>query len=223
MTTTIDPTVYIDPRPGMKGTDTITEPCDRCGGRGHMKEYAHVSGGVCFECNGSGQQITKVCTLRARTRRHAKAEARWLAEAAQREQNITDYNYRAWLAAETAHHAEQARLTTLVQGFVATPGVKVTDLAGTVTVSYNYDTTNYATGRAETGNLLIITLDDGKVVKFASTGTVAFGYYPSRDADFHRWTVGERVVITSAKVKSHATYKGQDQTVVTHARIKLAS
>ena len=28
-------------------------PCTRCGGRGTMYEYKHVSGGVCFECGGT--------------------------------------------------------------------------------------------------------------------------------------------------------------------------
>jgi hypothetical protein len=29
-------------------------PCDRCGGSGHLPQYNHVSGGVCFKCNGVG-------------------------------------------------------------------------------------------------------------------------------------------------------------------------
>lgn len=28
--------------------------CPRCGGTGHLPEYSHVAGGVCFRCNGSG-------------------------------------------------------------------------------------------------------------------------------------------------------------------------
>jgi hypothetical protein len=28
--------------------------CDRCGGWGHIPSFAHVEGGVCFECGGSG-------------------------------------------------------------------------------------------------------------------------------------------------------------------------
>jgi hypothetical protein len=29
--------------------------CGKCGGRGYIKEYHHVSNGVCFECNGVGR------------------------------------------------------------------------------------------------------------------------------------------------------------------------
>lgn len=28
--------------------------CGKCGGRGYIKCYEHVAGGVCFNCNGSG-------------------------------------------------------------------------------------------------------------------------------------------------------------------------
>lgn len=28
--------------------------CPRCSGRGRMEEYHHVSGGICFKCDGSG-------------------------------------------------------------------------------------------------------------------------------------------------------------------------
>lgn len=29
--------------------------CPKCGGTGHIREYSHVSGGICFHCNGSGK------------------------------------------------------------------------------------------------------------------------------------------------------------------------
>jgi hypothetical protein len=32
-----------------------TQSCERCGGAGHISAYSHVSGGVCFECNGTGR------------------------------------------------------------------------------------------------------------------------------------------------------------------------
>ena len=32
-----------------------TQSCERCGGAGHISAYSHVSGGVCFECDGTGR------------------------------------------------------------------------------------------------------------------------------------------------------------------------
>lgn len=32
--------------------------CRRCSGRGHMSEYANVVGGRCFDCKGTGKQLT---------------------------------------------------------------------------------------------------------------------------------------------------------------------
>lgn len=32
------------------------EPCKRCGGRGAIPQFAHIEGGICFWCNGSGKQ-----------------------------------------------------------------------------------------------------------------------------------------------------------------------
>jgi len=31
-----------------------TNPCPKCHGNGKLYEYRHVSGGVCFACNGTG-------------------------------------------------------------------------------------------------------------------------------------------------------------------------
>lgn len=31
--------------------------CPKCGGRGHIPEYAHVSGGSCFACSGTGESM----------------------------------------------------------------------------------------------------------------------------------------------------------------------
>jgi len=36
----------------LSGLDEIS--CSRCGGSGHLPQYNHVSGGVCFLCGGSG-------------------------------------------------------------------------------------------------------------------------------------------------------------------------
>lgn len=38
----------------------LVEKCERCGGSGHFKEYKHVKNGVCFKCNGTGDNIQEV-------------------------------------------------------------------------------------------------------------------------------------------------------------------
>jgi 5-methylcytosine-specific restriction endonuclease McrA len=34
--------------------------CSRCAGTGHLSEYNHIQGGICFECGGSGGHIERV-------------------------------------------------------------------------------------------------------------------------------------------------------------------
>lgn len=29
--------------------------CPKCGGTGYIRQYSHVSGGICFHCNGTGK------------------------------------------------------------------------------------------------------------------------------------------------------------------------
>lgn len=77
-------TTYTDPHPGLKGTDTVFEPCGRCAGDGlyHGPTNAAWENGsgkgalpYCFWCNGAGQRAIKVSSVRARARREAKAAA----------------------------------------------------------------------------------------------------------------------------------------------------
>lgn len=41
---------------------TKSVPCDRCGGTGHLPQFNHVEGGICFKCRG-GKQITRISLL----------------------------------------------------------------------------------------------------------------------------------------------------------------
>lgn len=43
---------------GFKVAPTDPNRCDRCGGKGHLPAFKHVSGGECFECGGSGTKDT---------------------------------------------------------------------------------------------------------------------------------------------------------------------
>lgn len=47
-----------EPEP-VKTAETVSyvtnkKACPRCGGHGQLPSFRHVSGGVCFACNGSG-------------------------------------------------------------------------------------------------------------------------------------------------------------------------
>lgn len=56
----------------------VVYPCHACRGTGYRPEYAHVEGGVCFECGGSGRCETteKVYTEEYLNRKAARAEAK---------------------------------------------------------------------------------------------------------------------------------------------------
>lgn len=64
MTTTTRKIEYVDPCPGMKGTDVITETCTKCGGTGFIQAFTHVYAGECFDCNGHGNHQTTVKSIR---------------------------------------------------------------------------------------------------------------------------------------------------------------
>lgn len=71
---------YRDPHPGLKGTDTVQEPCGRCGGTGVYSGPSNAAwnngNGTntwCFWCGGAGHQTVKVSSVRARERRNVKA------------------------------------------------------------------------------------------------------------------------------------------------------
>lgn len=61
--------------------------------------------------------------------------------------------------------------------------------------------------RPSFGTMLILQTDDGHLIKWSSSST--------RSED-----VGDEVVITGGTVKEHAEYRGDDQTVITRAKIE---
>ncbi|WP_054247837.1 hypothetical protein [Rhodococcus opacus] len=95
----------------------------------------------------------------------------------------------------------QAERATLVPGFVAPKGAKVTDLDATVTVSRIID------GHYGAKTLLVLRTEENQLVKWFATGL----------RDFEP---GQRVRILRATVKDHETFRGQDQTVVTRAKLE---
>ena len=83
----------------------------------------------------------------------------------------------------------------------ACAGAKVTDLAATVTVSRIID------GHYGAKTLLVLRTDGNQLIKWFATGV--------RDNE-----PGQRVRILRATVKDHETFRDQDQTVVTRAKLE---
>jgi len=40
--------------------------CERCDGKGRIREYGHIDGGRCWRCNGTGEQPRKPSKPKAR-------------------------------------------------------------------------------------------------------------------------------------------------------------
>lgn len=210
-------TTYVDPYPGHKGTDRIAfrETCTRCGGTGVYRWWTQngEAQGTCFLCCG---ERTNVRTRAVSSlRRDAKVEAVWRehgdairAESAAKMAEAEAARVAAeYAAAWDEAHAEQERRAALVTGFVAEVGEKV-DAIGTVTVATKFEREAYrGYGATEMVALVVIELDGGKVVKAVGTGISLYGV-----------ARGDRVRVKGT-VKSHATYKGQDQTVLTRTKL----
>ena len=62
-------------RVDRNGTHYYTDcKCPKCGGTGSIYYYAHVEGGVCFLCGGSGVHPTQVIVRRAEYQRELDAK-----------------------------------------------------------------------------------------------------------------------------------------------------
>lgn len=218
MNTTPDPTVYADPFPGLRGDELVKQPCSKCGGDGKYNApsgYKWVHDGAedtwCFACMGKGGSMVKVSSVRDRVRKAAN-RAKVSADAAPLREWLTaeavwGSEVRAWLKAEK----ETARQSKLVTGFVGAVAAKVTNLIGTVTITKDYPTEDHF-GHSKTGMMLIITLDNGQVVKWSSTARGIWGFEE-----------GARVRIVRAIVKGHGDYRGQEQTELKNVKLELHS
>jgi len=207
-------TTYVDPCPGMKGDDKVrrVERCGRCGGVGRIEAFAFIEGGRCFGGHGAGSIIRypRVSTLR----RDARIDAVWRehgatmrAETAAKQAEVDAANAAAELAeAWDAAHREQARRAAMVTGFVAEVGDKFTG-TGVVTVATTFEVPAYSGRGMDMKALVVVTLEDGRVVKAIGTGRTLYGVER-----------GARVTITGT-VKRHANYRGQDQTELTRTKI----
>lgn len=201
--TTVELTTYVDPYPGAKNTDRRfgrdVAPCHRCGGTGI---YSHFHG-VCYRCMGRGTEANGITvgTLRKR----AKADAfntEYAAAIAQARQAAAEAAAVAQAAADyaadyDAAHAENAKRSAMVQGFLGEVDEKIA-FTGTVT------TAKYISGsyNRSSSMFMVFTADNGMVAKaFGSSKTVM---------GLER---GDKVTITGT-VKGTEVYQGQQQTVL---------
>lgn len=202
--------VYVDPFPGRKGSEVLKDVCGRCNGDkvihwGNVTLQVNgVGGRVCFQCMGKGYTTRLVSSARQTARRQAKAQTARNAAAAD---FAAGFDAQAALNREADHAEallEQARRAALVQGFVAEEGVRVRGLKVTVEVNYQFETTDFH-GRPDLKNLLILKAEDGKILK-------AVVPYSTLER-------GQEATVTGT-VKAHASYNGQDQTVLQRVIIK---
>lgn len=206
---------YVDPHPGKGAKDRVhwDEDCQRCGGSG-IYRWTNRYGlceGTCYGCWGTGkvERSNAVQTLRKR----AKEDALWAeygpelrAYHAERgreaeELRIAEEFAQAWDEA----HAEQDRRAALTQGFLGDVGAKVTNVAMTV----RYAKYNEAPSWNRSATMFVIgETPSGQVIKISGSSRSLFGLQR-----------GDEVMILSAKVRDHAEYEGQEQTILWHVKI----
>lgn len=115
---------YVDPFPGRKGNERITEPCGNCNGSGiytgpsgyrfHTATVGTVETG-CFGCMGTGKHSFLVSSARNAARRAAKARE---FEAA---------NAERWAAEARQEAKDQAPLVAALQALAGEPSGKLGD------------------------------------------------------------------------------------------------
>lgn len=192
---------YVDPHPDKVGTDRVPTDCSRCGGSGYFECFGHIHNGRCFQCGGNGVGSISVTTVRKHARLAAfnaeyateiAAARAIIAAEAQAAQDAADF-----AADWDAAHAEDAKRSAMVQGFLGEVGEKITATA-TVTVA-KYISGSY---NRSSSMFMVFTADNGMVAKaFGSSQTVM---------GLER---GDKVTITGT-VKSTEVYQGQQQTVL---------
>jgi phage/plasmid primase-like uncharacterized protein len=203
---------YVDPFPGMKNTDKVQVTCGNCDGTGEYQApsgYSWVRNGRsttwCFKCGGDGHVMRGV-----QSQRRLALQVAWWAEYGQAEEaaQVAESNARI-AAAELAQawddaQAEQARRAQMVQGFLGQIGDKVTGQDGTVKVAKYMPSQQYGWSASM---FIVIELDSGQVVKLSGSGESLFSVER-----------GDKVTVTGT-VKDQQVYNGQDQTVLTRAKL----
>lgn len=200
---------YVDPHPGKVGTDRVPTTCGRCGGSGYFNCFRHIYAGRCFGCDGTGKDTISVATARKWARSDAFATeyadeiaAYWAEfEAAQEVARKAEEFAAHWDEA----HAENIRRAALVQGFLAEVGDKIAGVEVTVKVA------KYIEGSWNRSSSMFIIAETaaGQVIKIFGSSNSLFGL--QRD---------DQATITTAKVKAHESWNGQEQTVLSHVKVE---
>jgi len=210
---------YVDPHPDLKGTDRVTEDCDRCGGTGVYSApsgyefYTATEGTVttgCFYCHGTGKHSRRVSSARSTARRRAAAEnarraaaADWAADAPAREAREAE---EARQAEEAAAKAEAERLAAMTQGFEGKVKERLRKLECEVVGEYQYEAVAFNGYSMELRAIITFrAVKSGKILMWSSRA--------------QGLKAGEKVVLTGT-VKAHGNYKGQDQTEMTRCIVE---
>lgn len=114
---------YVDPHPGMKGSQRVTQTCAKCGGDGWLPTI--VDGGTCWPCQGTGTVTVLVSSARARARRQAKAAA-----------DLADQAATAGDRYDTAKTALKARISDFDQAHAGQLGHVFAYAAGQAVIDY---------------------------------------------------------------------------------------
>lgn len=212
---------YVDPYPGRKGDEVITEDCGNCGGTGMYygksgyEFFTSTEGAVttgCFRCFGTGKHSRKVSSARSTERRQIAAEnarraaaADWEADAPAREAREAE---EARQAEEAAAKKEADRLAAMTQGFEAEVGVRLRNVECEVVTEYQYEAVAFNGYSMELRAIIVFrVIESGKILQWSSRA--------------QGLNVGEKVIVTGT-VKDHGDYKGQDQTELTRCIVKRA-
>lgn len=211
---TVELTTYVDPAPGLNGTDRVPVECGYCTNgvytapSGYHWQNGRGDTTWCFRCNGSNVRYVSANTAR-RNAKAAAFAAEYAEELRAARQAAVEAANAAIAAAEAARaeaaaKAEAERIASLVQGFVGEIDEKVT-VTGTVRVA------KYIAGEWNRSSkmFIVIDLDNGQVVMTSGSGQSLF--------EVRR---GDRVTLT-AKVKDFGSFNGQDQTILSHAKAQV--
>jgi hypothetical protein len=202
---------YVDPYPGRKGSERVSEDCWKCDGTGVVSwgnvtvQHRGREDRWCFTCGGSGQRSRLVSSARSTAKAQAKAATQANAEAADWQAEAPAREAAERQAQAEAERLEAERVAALPKGFLGEPGDRLRDLAATVTKVRTYESSNYMTGRPE----------PRCVLAFDVAGKVAV-WFTDWSQDLEE---GQRVTLTGT-VKDHNNHQGTDQTVLTRCIIK---
>ncbi len=203
--------VYVDPFPGRKGTDRVSEDCGKCSGTGVIG-YGNVtlqignrSDRFCFDCAGSGLYSRLVSSARTTARRVAAAENIRRADAADWAAGAPAREAAEKAEAETAAYAEAARLEAKPKGHIGNEGDRLKGMTARVEMIRYYESQNYVTGAPESKCIIKFSVDGKTAVWFT-------GWAKELEEG--------QTVSLSGTVKDHNTRDGEDQTILTRCVAK---